>query len=67
MIKFKIKGMSCDHCVAAVTKVLKNAPGTSKVVEVSLDRAEAVIDGTPDTVALMTALKEEGFPAELAE
>lgn len=67
MIKFKIDGMTCGHCVAAVTKILEGFPGTRKVVEVSLDRAEAVIEGAPDTAALITSLQEEGFRAELAE
>lgn len=66
MIKLKIEGMTCGHCVATVTKVLENVQGTTKVVEVSLDRAEAVIEGTPDSAVLITALEKEGFPAELS-
>ena len=36
----KIKGMSCNHCVMAVTKALKEIEGLEDV-EVSLDKAEA--------------------------
>lgn len=67
MIKLKIEGMTCGHCVAAVTQALESVPGTGKVVEVSLDRAEAVIDGAPDSAALIASLQKDGFRAELIE
>ncbi|MGB5233404.1 MAG: cation transporter, partial [Desulfoprunum sp.] len=31
MATIKIKGMSCQHCVAAVTKALSELPGISNV------------------------------------
>lgn len=65
MIKLRIEGMTCGHCVATVTRVLESAPGIEKVVEVSLDRAEAVLDGTADPAALITSLAAEGYRAEL--
>lgn len=67
MIKLKIEGMTCGHCVATVTQVLQNVQGTTKVVEVSLERAEAVIEGAPDHAALISSLQEEGFKAEFVE
>ena len=67
MIKLKIDGMTCGHCVTTVTKVLENIQGTTKVVEVSLERAEAVIEGSPDQAALISSLQEEGFKAEFVE
>jgi copper chaperone len=39
----KIKGMSCNHCVMAVTKVLKEIDGISNV-KVDLKNAEATFD-----------------------
>ena len=37
MPEIKVKGMSCGHCAAAVTKALQNLPGVSEV-QVDLDR-----------------------------
>jgi copper chaperone CopZ len=31
MPEIKVKGMSCGHCAAAVTKALEGLPGVSKV------------------------------------
>jgi copper chaperone len=31
MPEIKVKGMSCGHCAAAVTKALNSLPGVSKV------------------------------------
>jgi copper chaperone len=31
MPEIKVKGMSCGHCAAAVTRALKNLPGISEV------------------------------------
>ncbi|MGZ3594697.1 MAG: heavy-metal-associated domain-containing protein [Syntrophales bacterium] len=39
----KIKGMTCNHCVMAVTKALKEIDGISNV-KVDLQRAEATFD-----------------------
>ena len=39
----KIKGMSCNHCVMAVTKSLKEIDGISNV-KVDLQKAEATFD-----------------------
>ena len=43
MTRIGIKGMSCDHCVAAVTKALEEIEGIRNV-SVDLDRAEATFD-----------------------
>jgi copper chaperone len=40
MTTIKIRGMSCKHCVMAVTKALSGIDGI-KDVKVDLDRAEA--------------------------
>jgi copper chaperone len=40
MSTIKIKGMSCQHCVASVTKALSGIAGISDV-KVSLEKGEA--------------------------
>lgn len=41
----RIKGMSCAHCVMAVTKALKGIEGVENV-SVNLERGEATFDET---------------------
>jgi copper chaperone len=43
MTTVKVKGMSCQHCVAAVTKALDEIEGT-KNVKVDLSSGEASFD-----------------------
>jgi copper chaperone len=43
MTTIKIKGMSCNHCVMAVTKVLKDIDGIRNV-KVDLKNGEAEFD-----------------------
>ncbi len=40
MPTISVKGMSCGHCVSAVTKAVSAVPGTSEVV-VDLQKGEA--------------------------
>jgi copper chaperone len=63
MLTLTVSGMTCAHCVRAVTAALKRVPGVTAVTEVSLDRGEAVIDGAPDLAVLVKALQDEGFEA----
>ena len=66
MTKLKVEGMSCNHCVSAVTRALGSVPGVDRVVEVNLERGEAVIEGTADVAQLVAAVEKEGFKAEPA-
>ncbi len=66
MIELKIEGMSCDHCVRAVTKALTKVPGVTRVVEVSLERGEAIIDGEAAFEQLAAAVREESYQVERA-
>jgi copper chaperone len=43
MKTIKIKGMTCNHCVMAVTKALKEIDGITDV-KVDLQKAEATFD-----------------------
>jgi len=65
-ITLDVTGMTCQHCVAAVTKALKGVPGVESA-EVSLEQKRAVVTGAPDVQAMIDAIKEEGYGAELSE
>lgn len=63
-ITLKVEGMSCGHCVRAVTNALSEVTGV-KSVEVSLEKGQAVIqadDGT-EVSRLIEAVNEEGYSA----
>ena len=60
----KVSGMTCNHCVMAVTKALGSVPGVESA-DVSLEKAQAVIKGSADAQALIAAVKEEGYEASL--
>ncbi len=65
MIQLKITGMSCKNCVGHVQKALSGVAGATGV-EVSLERGEAKVQGSPDPKALIAAVEEEGYHAVLA-
>ena len=45
MAVIKVKGMTCNHCVKAVTKALNEIDGIENV-SVNLEKGEAVYDET---------------------
>lgn len=60
MTSVKIKGMSCQHCVASTTKALEALPGISDV-QVDLDKGEARFQGDIDHQAIKDAIAKIGF------
>lgn len=60
----KISGMTCGHCVSAVDKALRNVAGVENA-EVSLEAQQAVVSGDADPQALVAAVKDEGYQAEV--
>ncbi len=64
MIELNIEGMTCMHCVKAVAEALAAVPGVKGVPQVSLDRGTATVEGSPDSDALVAAVKEAGYRAE---
>lgn len=62
----KVKGMSCSHCVAAVTKAAKGLKGVSDVA-VSLEKGEAVVtfdDALVGLQAVKDAIEDQGYDVE---
>ncbi len=60
MIKFKIDGMSCNHCKANVTRVISNLASV-KNVNVNLSEGTAYVDGTPTDEEVKNAVEAIGF------
>ena len=58
-----VEGMSCSHCVNAVTKALTALDGVS-AVDVSLENKTVAVDYDADKVsldAIREAIEEEGY------
>jgi copper chaperone len=66
MIRLQIAGMTCGHCEKAVERALRQVPGVERVRKVSRSEGEAVVEGNPDTEALLAAVREEGYEARPA-
>lgn len=66
MIKLKIEGMTCNHCVKSVTGALAKVPGVEKVVDVNLSRNEAVVSGHAKAGELIHAIQELGYEVRVA-
>ncbi|MDR1209769.1 MAG: cation transporter [Clostridiales bacterium] len=59
----KVGGMSCDHCVGAVTAAIKSQPGTM-CVKVDLGRNTASFQYNPEKATLeqiTQAIAEAGY------
>jgi copper ion binding protein len=63
MATIKIKGMSCQHCVASTTKALEAIDGINNVA-VNLEKGEASYDGDVSLETIKDAIKKIGFEAE---
>jgi copper chaperone len=64
VIRLRINGMTCGHCEKAVEGALAGVAGVTRVVQVSRERGEALIDGDAEIDALIAAVEEEGYQAE---
>lgn len=64
MTDLKVEGMTCHHCVMAVTKALEGVSGVRKA-EVDLEAGRAHVDGDADVQAMIAAVQDEGYQASL--
>jgi len=58
----KVKGMSCNHCVMAVTKALRGLNGVTDV-KVDLAAGQAVLehDSVIDLIAVKDLIEQAGY------
>jgi len=66
-ITLNIDGMTCNGCVASVTKILQGVDGVaSATVGLADKRAEVTFDATKTSVdALIAAVEDGGYDASL--
>lgn len=64
-IELTITGMTCDHCVHAVTNAVQDVAGV-KSAKVSLEANAATIEGDAlDLAKILAAISEEGYEGAL--
>ncbi|WP_456446923.1 CopZ family metallochaperone [Thiolapillus sp.] len=62
--RLKITGMTCGHCVAHTKKALEAVPGVVEA-DVSLEPGGAVVKGEASADALVAAVKDAGYEAQV--
>ncbi len=65
VIELNISGMTCNHCVAAVSQALAAVDGVEQVVEVALEGGSARVQGSATPQALIAAVEEAGYRASV--
>ena len=65
VITLGISGMSCGHCVAAVTSALETVPDV-RVRKVSIGSATIEVDAGASPDRAVAAVRDAGYEADLA-
>ena len=61
----QVTGMTCQHCVVAVTKALQAVPGVN-TAQVDLDQARATVNGAAPVQDLLNAVTRAGYGVSTA-
>lgn len=62
---FNVQGMTCGHCVKAVTRAVQEQDATAKV-EVDLVARQVRVQSELAQEQILVAIRDEGYPAEVA-
>ncbi|MFJ2487366.1 heavy-metal-associated domain-containing protein [Pseudomonas sp. NPDC087639] len=62
---FNVQGMSCGHCVKAVTQALQSKDPAASV-HVDLAAKEVGVESALSAEQVIAIISEEGYPAKLA-
>jgi copper chaperone len=65
MVRLKVSGMTCDHCVQAVSRAVRSVPSVEEVT-VDLEHGEVMVRGDPDEDAIWEAIADEGYSVSTA-
>ena len=57
---FQVQGMSCGHCVGAVTQAVKSVDPQAEV-SVDLESGKVEVQSGQDPAAIARAIEEEGY------
>ncbi len=60
MLQFKVEDMTCNHCVGAVTRAIKEAAPDSKV-EIELEQHTVRVQTQADARTVSEAIAQAGY------
>jgi copper ion binding protein len=60
-----VRGMSCDHCTAAITAAVAPLPGVSEVT-VDVERGLVTVAGDADEATVVAAIEDTGYDVDRA-
>ncbi len=63
---FNVQGMSCGHCVKAVTTAIQQQDPFARV-EVNLSTAQVRVESTLEAARIIALLDEAGYDAQTTE
>lgn len=58
--KFHVEGMSCQHCVSAVTEAIRDRDATAQV-KIDLAERRVIVDSQQPVEALEAAIVDAGY------
>ncbi len=61
MLKIKVEGMSCQHCVKRVDNALKDVEG---VVSAKVSLGEVIVEGNVSQETLKEIIEDAGYDVE---
>lgn len=64
MTTFDVKGMTCSHCVRAVTNAVQEIDAQARV-EVDLASGTVLVDSTSPAAAIAHAIEAAGYEARV--
>lgn len=62
---FNVQGMTCGHCVKAVTRAVQEQDAAAQV-EVDLATRQVRVQSVLEAPQLLAAIREEGYEAQVA-
>jgi copper chaperone len=65
MQRFNVQGMTCGHCVKAVTHAIKNQD-PSALVQIDLPTGEVIVESDLAVEQIIGLISEEGYKAQVA-
>ncbi|WP_455284962.1 heavy-metal-associated domain-containing protein [Cupriavidus necator] len=63
MIQFQVEGMSCNHCVGAITRAVQ-AIDPAATVSADVPTQAVRVDSGADAQVLRHAIEEAGYPVK---
>ncbi|SEB25085.1 heavy-metal-associated domain-containing protein [Paraburkholderia sartisoli] len=60
MLEFKVEGMSCQHCVAAVTQAIREQDASAQV-KVDLAAGQVLVESKQSADVLRAAIDDAGY------